>query len=99
MIRLENPFDPHSSLYKFYPSSGQSGALPSAVLYKLSYDLHNNEIWVATAKGLAVLTDLDATNSFTVYDAEELGGDEIWTIYSDGKIYYGLLLWEEESIK
>lgn len=56
MIRLENPFDPHSSLYKFYPSSGQSGALPSAVLYKLSYDLHNNEIWVATAKGLAVLT-------------------------------------------
>jgi signal transduction histidine kinase/ligand-binding sensor domain-containing protein/DNA-binding response OmpR family regulator len=85
MIRLENPFDPHSSLYKFYPSSGQSGALPSAVLYKLIYDPHNNEIWVATAKGLAVLTDLDATNSFTVYDAEELGGDEIWTIYSDGK--------------
>lgn len=85
MIRLETPFDPHSSAYTFYPASGQSGTLPSAVLYKLVYDSNNNEIWVATAKGLAVLTDLDATNAFTVYDAGELGGDEIWTIYSDGK--------------
>lgn len=69
------------------------------MLYKLAYDPHNNEIWVATAKGLAVLTDLEATDAFTVYDAGELGGDEIWTIYSDGKILCGLLHWEEESIR
>lgn len=85
MIRLEKPFEPQSSLYQLYPSSGQNGTLPSAVLYKLAYDPHNNEIWVATAKGLAVLTDLEATDAFTVYDAGELGSDEIWTIYSDGK--------------
>ena len=93
IMRLENPFDSHSSAYKFYYSSSKDGALPSDVIHELVYDSYYDELWVATARGLAVLSEPDSTNSFTVYDADELGGYEVWTIYSDRKN----ILWASAS--
>lgn len=85
MLRLEKPFENRSDQYRIYPSSKQKGTLPSAVIYKVSYDALDHSIWVGTAKGLAVLKDLESTDGFSVYDSDVLQGSEIWTTYNDGK--------------
>lgn len=82
---LEKPLDNQSQNYKIYPVSGKQGMLPSGVLYDLAYDKQNDEIWVATAKGLAIRKSGDKSDSFKIYDANMLGGNEIWTLYRDNK--------------
>lgn len=89
LLRLNDPFNPYSQDHKLYPSSEHEGHLPSGVLYKLIYDAENDEMWVGTAKGVAVLNDLEKTDGFMVYGADMLGSCEIWTLYGNG----GDILW------
>lgn len=89
LLRLNDPFNVHSDDYKLYPSSDRKGYLPNGVLYKLMYDAENDEIWVGTAKGVAVLNDLEKIDGFMVYGADMLGSSEIWTLYGNG----GDILW------
>ena len=93
LLRLNDPFNPGSEDYTLYPSSEHDGHLPSGVLYKLKYDAVHNEMWVGTAKGLAVLNDLEKTDGFTVYGVDVLGSSEIWTLYgNDGDILWASAL-------
>lgn len=85
LLRLDKPFEQKFENYKLYPSSEREGSLPSGVLYKLIYDDENDEIWVGTAKGLAVLNDLENTEGFTIYGADVLGSSEIWTLFRNDK--------------
>ena len=98
MIRLEKPFEPQSSSYQLYPSSGQNGTLPSAVLYKLAYDPHNNEIWVATAKWLFLLI-WRRLMLLQCMMQESLAAMKYGRFIVMAKILCGLLHWEEESIR
>lgn len=85
LIKVEEAFKNGESKYKLYPSLEKPGCLASSVLYKLVYDKSSDHIWVGTAKGLSVLNELDKTNGFITYGAEQLGSSEIWTMYSSSK--------------